>query len=148
MMLYSTLAPSNGLLVNGFAFRKESLLLLIVLSIGVLFLLFWTVLLYKTFQLPAQSKVLTDLEAALTRNQLLSDAAAFIATVIGLAFLTYWYGFQEDQLPPQDEKIVVLGIVLFGSAPYLFGKIFYGLKAQKQKNNIPQNTNTGKPKTD
>lgn len=133
MMLYHTLAPSNGLLVHGFAFRKESLLLLIVLSIGVLFLLFWTVLLYKTFQLPPQSKVLSDLEAAFTRNQLLSDAAAFIATVIGLAFLLYWYGFQGDQIPPQDEKIVVLGIVLFGSAPYLFGKIFNGMKLLKIK---------------
>jgi hypothetical protein len=143
MMLNYNLSPAKVLLLNGFPIRKESLLLLIVLSIGVLFLLFWTVLLYKTFQLPAQSKVLSDLDAAFTRNRLLSDAAAFIATIIGLAFLTYWYGFQGDQLPSQDEKILVLGIVLFGSAPYLISKLFSGikqLKVNRNKKNEPQHS--------
>jgi len=122
--------------------KKETLLVFIVLLIGLLFLLFWTLLLYRAFRKPSQSKVLEDIEDLISSNQFLTDIAACLSTFIGTAFVVYWYGFLEEEAPPIAAKLMVLGIVLFGSAPFLFSKIFIRMKALKVKRDIKNDSNT------
>jgi hypothetical protein len=142
MTLPNLLTPLLAVPLEMINHKKETLLLFIVLLIGLLFLLFWTVLLHKAFRKPTQSKVLEDLEELVLRNQLLTDLAACLSTFIGTAFVIYWYGFLEEEVPAPAAKLMVLGIVLFGSGPYLFSKIFLRMKAQKIKRDQKNNTNS------